>query len=410
MTDDCHRGGCGGALAVALTDGGPPADAAHVATLLEGLPDNWGRWGADDERGTLNLLGSAEAAAGMRAALAEGDDAVERFTLGLPLTGAPIDPDGGPTETGDPSFPGRGVARRDNVSDARTYRDGERDPLAGMKFADDRFVTPFYLHGTTHVDALGHAWYGDTLYNGFDAATTATPQRFDAELDCVDGAASETRGLARASVAPLAEAGIAGRGVLLDVARHLGGGDEGGGDEGGGDEGGGRSGGCAADSGSDERADRLPLGTEVTLEDLQATARAQGVSVRRGDVLLIRTGSIGRTRDPDARWDPTDEPGLVFSRALVEWIADRDVAVLGADTVAVERVTQRIDGETYLLPLHGAFLRNLGMPLVELLWLDDLAATCAADGVYEFLFTAAPLHVERATGAPTNPVVLKADG
>jgi len=58
--------------------------------------------------------------------------------------------------------------------------------------------------------------------------------------------------------------------------------------------------------------------------------------------------------------------------------------------------------------LHGAFLRNLGLPLAELLWLDDLAAACADDGVYEFLFTAAPLHVERATGGPVNPVVLKA--
>ena len=280
MTHDCHRGGCGGALAAALTDGGPPADGAHVATLLEGLPDNWGRWGADDERGTLNLLGSAEAAAGMRAALAAGDDAIERFTLGLPLTGEPIDPDGGPAEAGDPSFPGRGVARRDNVSDARAYRDGERDPLAGMEFADDRFVTPFFLHGTTHVDALGHAWYGDTLYNGFDAATTATTRRFDDSLDDVDGAVSETRGLDRASVAPLAETGIAGRGVLLDVARHLGGGGE--------------APGTHGDAEPDGRADRLPLGTGVTLEDLRATARAQEVTVRRGDVLLIRTGSIGR--------------------------------------------------------------------------------------------------------------------
>jgi hypothetical protein len=48
------------------------------------------------------------------------------------------------------------------------------------------------------------------------------------------------------------------------------------------------------------------------------------------------------------------------------------------------------------------------MPLVEMLWLDDLARACAEDGVYEFLFTAAPLHVQRATGGPLNPLVLKA--
>ncbi|MFW6046135.1 MAG: hypothetical protein ACOC8O_04685, partial [Natronomonas sp.] len=62
--------GCGAALAFA-TDGGYPdeSDAATVADLLDELPDNWGRWGDDDQRGTLNLLGSDEATAGMRTVL-----------------------------------------------------------------------------------------------------------------------------------------------------------------------------------------------------------------------------------------------------------------------------------------------------------------------------------------------------
>lgn len=148
----------------------------------------------------------------------------------------------------------------------------------------------------------------------------------------------------------------------------------------------------------------------MTLEDLRETAHEQGVALEDRDVLLVRTGSMGRTRDPDAEWNPTDEPGLVFSESLVEWVAERDVVAVGADNVAVERVTQVVDGATYVLPVHGAFLRNLGMPLIEMLWLDDLAAACAADGVYEFLFTAAPLHVRRATGGPANPLVLKATG
>jgi kynurenine formamidase len=357
-----------------LADGGSPG-GPDVADLLEGLPDNWGRWGPDDERGTLNLLGGAEAAAGMRASLAGGDDAVERFTLGLPLTGEVV-ADG--TGAGDPSFPGRDVARRENVADERDYRAGDLAPAAGMKFSDDRFATPFYLQGMTHVDALGHAWYGEKLYNGFDAEASSEPKRFEEPLDGVDGDVTETRGHGKASVAALADAGLAGRGVLLDVARERG------------------------------EDDRLPMGAEVTLEDLRATAAAQGVAVEERDVLLMRTGSMGRTRDPDAEWHPTGEPGLGFGRELVEWVHERNIAAIGADNVAVERVTQTVDGETYVLPLHGAFLRNLGLPLVEMLWLDDLAAACAADGVYEFRFTAAPLHVQRATGGPVNPVVLKA--
>jgi kynurenine formamidase len=368
-----HRLNCAACADRALADGGTTPD---VADLLDGLPDNWGRWGADDERGTLNLLGSREAAAGMNAALANGEESVDRFTLGLPLTGEAMTEDGG---VGDPGFPGREVARRTNVSDARTYDEGQ-EPSAGMKFSDDRFETPFYLQGTTHMDALGHAWYGDELYNGVSADETAVEKAFETPIEGVDCEVTETRGHGSLSVAPLADSGVAGRGVLLDVGRHLG----------------------------DGADDRLPMGTEIDLEDLRATADAQDVDIRKRDILLVRTGAMARTRDSDAEWHPTNEPGLVFSEELVEWVHDRDIAALGADNVAVERVTQTVDGETYVLPLHGAFLRNLGMPLVEMLWLEDLARTCADDGVYDLLFTAAPLHVQRATGAPLNPIVLKA--
>lgn len=230
MTHDRPLHGCGAEFAFAA-DGGRPdeSDRSEIAALLEDLPDNWGRWGDGDERGTLNLLGGAEAAAGMRAALAgeaslehgsTSEDAVERFALGLPITGEEIPAGAGPEATGDPSFPGREVARRDNTTDERAYREGEREPAAGMKFSDDRFVTPLYLHGTTHVDALGHAWYGDRLYNGFDAAETAAEERFETAVEGTDDDVTETRGLGSASVAALAEVGIAGRGVLLDVARH----------------------------------------------------------------------------------------------------------------------------------------------------------------------------------------------
>jgi kynurenine formamidase len=368
-----HPLSCAACADRALADGGTTPD---VADLLDGLPDNWGRWGTDDERGTLNLLGSREAAAGMNAALENGEEAVERFTLGLPLTGEAIPEEGG---TGDPGFPGREVARRSNVSDERTYREG-RETSAGMKFSDDRFETPFYLQGTTHMDALGHAWYGDELYNGFSADETAVEKRFETPVDGMDGPVTETRGHGKLSVAPLADSGVAGRGVLLDVGRHA----------------------------DESEGNRLPMGAEIGLEDLRATADAQGVDIRDRDILLVRTGAMARTRDSDADWHPTNEPGLAFSEELVEWIHDRDIAAVGADNVAIERVTQTIDGETYVLPLHGAFLRNLGMPLVEMLWLDGLARACADDGVYEFLFTAAPLHVQRATGGPLNPLVLKA--
>jgi len=52
-------------------------------------------------------------------------------------------------------------------------------------------------------------------------------------------------------------------------------------------------------------------------------------------------------------------------------------------------------------------MRNLGVTLTEICWLDDLAADCAEDGQYTFLYTAAPLKVVAGTGSPVNPVVIK---
>jgi kynurenine formamidase len=262
-----------------------------------------------------------------------------------------------------------------------------------MTFVDDKVVAEAFLQGTTHLDALGHAWYGEEIYNGFSARSTETTKEFETGLLGTKGTdaipengdgndlepVTETKGLDKASIAEPASTGIAGRGVLLDVGRELGGED-----------------------------DRLPLEACVTYEDLQATAKSQNTEIRERDLLLIRTGAIARTQDPDAEWGPLIEPGLCFSEELVEWIHEMDIPYLGADNLAVEKVTQEIDGETYVIPLHGAFIRNLGINLNEILWLEDLAAQCAADGIYDFLLTAAPLNVERASGAPINPVVLKA--
>ncbi|MFD1513794.1 cyclase family protein [Halomarina rubra] len=406
--------GCGAALALAA--GGTSLEAvaaqentADVAALLDGLPDNWGRWGEDDELGALNLLDSEAAFRGMLTTIRGGPTNIGRFTLQLPVTGEVINPDPADPETvlapgdgsdpqfpstdvGDPAFPPRTPGRRTNTTPP------EGSPVAGgVRFADDKFAADLFLQGTTHVDALGHAWYGDQLYNGFDAATTGAEKSFDTALDgtrTTDAVVEEseqaslepfdtTTGLDRAAITNAADAGIAGRGVLLDVGRYA--------------------------EESDEQH-RLPLGYEITLQDLLNTADAQGVDVEDRDILLIRTGSTARTRDPEAAWAPLGEAGIVFSEELVEWVYEKDIPYIGADNLAVEKVAQVIDGETYVIPLHGAFLRNLGVTLNEILWLEDLGAACAADGIYDFLFVAAPLNVERATGAPVNPVVLKATG
>ena len=61
----------------------------------------------------------------------------------------------------------------------------------------------------------------------------------------------------------------------------------------------------------------------------------------------------------------------------------------------------------FKLVVHNALMRNLGIVMTELTVLDDLAADCAADGQWDFLYAAAPIRVEKAAGSPVNPIVVK---
>jgi len=267
------------------------------------------------------------------------------FTLGIPLA----DPNG------DPVWPGRKPARRTTVQDRSSYLEGRASSTAGDEFADDDLLVS--SHGTTHTDALGHVWYDDTLYNGYAAAST-------------------TGGLLRASVAPLARRGIVGRGVLIDLARHRG------------------------------RA-RLERGEAFGLDDLLAAAAGQRLEIERHDILLIRTGWLAAFYADRAEFErePFEEPGLAHSAALVDWFRERELPALGTDTLGNEITVQPEHGENSAL--HCALMRNLGVVFTEMLWLEELAEYCAADGRYDFLYAAAPLPVVAASGAPTNPIVIK---
>lgn len=104
-------------------------------------------------------------------------------------------------------------------------------------------------------------------------------------------------------------------------------------------------------------------------------------------------------------YDGFNEPGLTYSRELVEWFNAHEIPNLVTDTIANEVTYDPVSGVA--LPLHCALMRNLGVVLTEICNLDQLAAACAADGRWDFLYTAAPLNIIEGTGAPVNPVVLR---
>ena len=162
-------------------------EAPSMEELLRDAPKNWGKWGEDDEVGALNYLTAQEV---LRGAAHIRTGTV--FTLQR-LIGDP---------KGDPVWPGRSPAQRTMILDESSW-DGEDAPSfpGGLHYADDKIDA--FLQGSTQYDALGHVWYGGRIWNGYDARTTVG-------------------GLDKASVAPIAERGVVGRGILLDMARFRG--------------------------------------------------------------------------------------------------------------------------------------------------------------------------------------------
>ncbi|MEX0605815.1 MAG: cyclase family protein [Marinobacter sp.] len=329
----------------ALLASAPALAETGMERVQKNAPNNWGKWGENDEVGALNLLGNEQVLQAAKA-IQSG----KTFTLQIPMTHGK-----------GPVFPGRVPTMHFMAQDESIYSSGKSEALAGgVKFSDD--VAFMYLQGTTHVDGLAHAWYGDQVYGGKSADSTV-------------------HGHAHGDVAAIGKKGITGRGVLLDVGRHMGGGDK----------------------------HRLAPNTCVNLEDLKATAEAQNVEIRKRDILVLRTGSIARfyEDEPDAEWSAMTEPGLCYSHELLDWIDEMEIPMIAADNIAIEKVAQEVDGEQMIIPLHGALMRDMGVVLSEIWWLDDLAADSVEDGQYTFMLVAAPLKMEEGTGSPVNPVAIK---
>lgn len=226
--------------------------------------------------------------------------------------------------------------------DGGDYAAGARRP-GGFQFAEDTVVLP--LHIGTHIDALCHAWYDDALYNGFPGSGTRS-----------------TTGATHCGIDKMGP--IVGRGLLLDIVAVRGG--------------------------------PLPDGASIGRDDLQRAAQIAGREPGQGDIVLLRTGwAEHQGRAPTVAFD--SEPGIDEDAGL--WLADRGIAVLGADNYAVE-VLPFPSGKVF--PVHQRLIRDYGIPLLEGLVLDALAAT----GRHSFMFAASPLPVVGGTGSPIDPIVV----
>jgi kynurenine formamidase len=317
--------------------------AIEFAELLKDAPKNWGRWGPEDEIGALNFLTADEVLRGVRSVRSG-----RSFMLGVPVA----------RPEGDPIHPARAQPIRTTTHDEGSYISGADKPWpGGLKYSDDVIV--MYPQGSTQYDALGHVWYGNQMYNGFDSKLSIG-------------------GLQRDSIEPIANHGVIGRGILLDVARYKG-------------------------------KEHLEPGEGISLDDLLATADHQGVTIEKHDILVIRTGWLPRYYEGGAAEFFPDgqlvDPGLQYSPELVQWFYDMEIPSLSMDNIGCEMGFDPDLGSHGAL--HCALLCNLGIPFNEVVWLEDLAADCDEDHQYTFLFAGAPIKLVYGCGSAVNPVAVK---
>lgn len=220
----------------------------------------------------------------------------------------------------------------------------------GIAFAADMMFFSGQ-HGAPTVDAIGHISNNNKLFGGGNAQAS-------------EGAT----GLTAMGIEAYPKDRLVNRGVLLDVARF-------------------------------RKVEALDPGQEIKAEDLEATAKAQGVEIRPGDSILIRTG-FGKFFEADKAKYMGFRPGPGESAA--RWLAERRVFLSGADTLTYEVFSQAGS----IFPCHRIMIADNGIYLVENLNLEELGTVLAQERVYEFLLVLNPPRLRGATGAPANAFAL----
>ncbi|MPN04164.1 hypothetical protein SDC9_151400 [bioreactor metagenome] len=232
---------------------------------------------------------------------------------------------------------------------------------------DSVTISPQY---STQWDALAHVGsmfdaYGTGQpepvgYNGFRVSEPAGGEGF--------------KGTEHLSITPMAQHGIQGRGVMVNLRRHFG-----------------------------------DAARKVTLRDLEAIFRADKIEVRTGDILCLHTGlaNLALTLGDDEQERLKTSCCVLDGSdpALLNWITKSRIAAIAADNHAVERRNHELSEERGpLLPLHEHCLFKLGLPLGELWHLTQLANWLDSRQRHAFFLTAAPMYLPGLVGAPVNPI------
>ena len=281
---------------------------------------NAGRWGANDELGTLNYV-----TAGKRTGAARLVRTGEVVSIGRDIskTASKVDPH--------------------PVQLMVTYN-GNSPGIS------DYFTMAPHGMTITHLDALSHFMFNDTLYNGRKRSATMSAE-----------------GTQWGSIYALRN-GVFTRGVLLEVAAARG-------------------------------VPWYESNEYVTVADFEAAEKRQNVRVSSGDALLVRTGM---ERMEQERGIQDIYPRAGFHAECAEWMHAREVAIYGGD--CIEKLPY--PSERFPSAMHMIALASMGLPILDWPALTTLAETCARLKRWDFLLTLAPMRLPGGTSAPVNPLCL----
>src|ERR1700693_1461612 len=285
---------------------------------------NWGRWGPNDEIGTLNYTQAEDIVAAARL-VKKGK------VISLALNFDNNGPQGAKSK-----YPSLGRINPVHTM-LRTGTDAYSGVLdhRGIRAADDMVVMS--LQCGTQWDGLGHVFYENSMWNGYDCreVTSAGAQKCGIEK-------TKNR--------------MVGRGVFLDVPRAMG-------------------------------KEELDDGYAITSQDLEKTAKAEGVTIKRGDFVIVRTGQMERCQRVGS-WDGYpggDAPG--FSFETLEWIHKTEIAAIASDTWGCE-VRPNESEEGINQPWHWITIPIMGMTMGEIFELKELGEDCAGEKGYGVLVVA----------------------
>jgi kynurenine formamidase len=226
---------------------------------------------------------------------------------------------------------------RHHENSYRPAVDGPRSAASGLITMSD--------HSGTHIDALCHQ-SSDLLF--------ADGTKIDQNIETPWGFTK----LGAESIAP-----IVAKGVLIDVAAFS--------------------------------KDALPEEHEISVEECKFALQKEHVSIKKGDVALVRTGFGKQWSDPERY---TKAAGVSKEASL--WLLDMGVFAVGIDNLSWD-VPKSTDPETKSkFAAHLFLLARKGVYIIENLNLEDLSS----HKVYEFLFVGSPLKFKGATAGLVRPL------